>query len=126
MARVRGKGLVLITGCGHPTIEVILQMAKRLSDAPLHAVIGGLHLPVTGGRTRIAGIEIQAVMGTGKPPWQQLGDDEATRAIQALKAGGPKRLLLSAHDTCDHALARMARELDAEVEVLKAGATYKV
>lgn len=126
MAQVRGKGLVLITGCGHPTAEVILEMAKQLSNEPLYAVIGGLHLPVTGGRSRIAGIEIQAVMGTGKPPWQRLGDDEATDAIQALKAGRPKRVLLSAHDTCDHALARMDRELEAEVEVLKAGANYRV
>ena len=34
VARLKDKGLVVITGCGHPTIETILQMVKQLSDEP--------------------------------------------------------------------------------------------
>jgi 7,8-dihydropterin-6-yl-methyl-4-(beta-D-ribofuranosyl)aminobenzene 5'-phosphate synthase len=68
VARVKDKGLVVFSGCGHPTIEVILEMASRLSDAPLYAVGGGLHFPVTGGRGNRAGIQFQTMIGTGKPP----------------------------------------------------------
>jgi 7,8-dihydropterin-6-yl-methyl-4-(beta-D-ribofuranosyl)aminobenzene 5'-phosphate synthase len=50
IARIKNKGLVVFTGCGHPTIEVILQMVKRFSNEPLYAVGGGLHFPITGGR----------------------------------------------------------------------------
>lgn len=34
-------------------------------------------------------------------------------------------MLLSTHDTGDYALGRMEEELEAETEVLKAGATYR-
>jgi len=55
LARIKGKGLVVFTGCGHPTIKVILEMVKRLSDEPLYAIGGGLHFPVTEGRGNRAG-----------------------------------------------------------------------
>lgn len=126
VARVEGKGLVVITGCGHPTIEVILEMVRRLSDEPLYAVGGGLHFPVTGGRGNRAGIQFQTLIGTGKPPWQRITGAELSRAIAAINAAGPQRVYLSAHDTCDHALDRMLTELRAETQVLEAGATYRL
>jgi 7,8-dihydropterin-6-yl-methyl-4-(beta-D-ribofuranosyl)aminobenzene 5'-phosphate synthase len=125
LARVKDKGLVVFTGCGHPTIEVILEMVRRLSNEPLYAVCGGLHFPVTGGRGNRAGIQFQMMIGTGKPAWQRITDEDLSRTIAAINGAGPKRVYLSGHDTCDHALGRMMRELDAETEVLKAGATYR-
>jgi len=42
---VAGKGLVVITGCGHAGVVNICRYAGRLTgDQPLHAVIGGFHL----------------------------------------------------------------------------------
>lgn len=39
------QGLVVLTGCGHAGIANILQFARQtLGEAPVHAVIGGLHL----------------------------------------------------------------------------------
>lgn len=125
LARVKDKGLVVFTGCGHPTIKVILEMVRRLSNEPLYAVGGGLHFPVTGGRGNRAGIQLQMMIGTGKPAWQRITDEDLSRTIAAINSAGPKRVYLSGHDTCDHALGRMMRELDAETEVLKAGATYR-
>jgi 7,8-dihydropterin-6-yl-methyl-4-(beta-D-ribofuranosyl)aminobenzene 5'-phosphate synthase len=125
VARVAGKGLVVVTGCGHPTVQVLLGMVRRLSDEPVYGIAGGLHFPVTGGRGGLPGVELQAIFGTGKPPWQRITDDDLSAAIAAINEAGVERVLLSAHDTCDHALERMARELDAEVEVIEAGATYR-
>ena len=116
---------MVFTGCGHPTIEVILEMVGRLSNEPLYAVGGGLHFPVTGGRGSRAAIQFQTVMGTGKPPWRRITDEDLSRTITAINEAGPKKVYLSAHDTCDHAPDRMTRELRAETEVLKAGATYR-
>jgi len=126
LARIEGKGLVVLTGCGHPTIEVVLQMVRCLSDEPLYAVGGGLHFPVTGGRGNRAGIQFQTLLGTGKPPWQRITDEELGRTIAVLNAAGPQRVYLSAHDTCDHALDRLLNELQAETQVLAAGATYRL
>ena len=126
VARIRGKGLVVITGCGHPTIEVILEMVRQLSDEPIYAIAGGIHFPVTKSRSQRRGIQVQMFFGTGKPPWQRISNNDLNRTIAHINEAGPKRVLLSAHDTCDHALARMADELDAETVVLKAGETYRL
>ena len=125
LARVKGKGLVVFTGCGHPTIEVVLKMVERLSNEPLYAVGGGLHFPITDGRGNRAGIKFQTIIGTGKPPWQRITDEDLSRTVTAINAAGPKKVYLSGHDTCDHALDRMKKELKAETKVLKAGATYR-
>lgn len=42
---VQGKGLVILTGCGHSGIINIIRYAKRLTGVTqLYAIIGGLHL----------------------------------------------------------------------------------
>jgi len=125
LARIKDKGLVVFTGCGHPTIEVVLKMVRRLSDEPLYALGGGLHFPITDGRGNRAGIKLQTLIGTGKPPWKRINDEDLDRTIIAINAAGPKKVYLSGHDTCDYALDRMKKELNAETRVLKAGETYR-
>jgi 7,8-dihydropterin-6-yl-methyl-4-(beta-D-ribofuranosyl)aminobenzene 5'-phosphate synthase len=45
VARVRGRGLVLLTGCGHSGIVNILRYVRRLTgEDRIHAVVGGFHL----------------------------------------------------------------------------------
>jgi 7,8-dihydropterin-6-yl-methyl-4-(beta-D-ribofuranosyl)aminobenzene 5'-phosphate synthase len=45
VANVRGKGLVVLTGCGHSGIVNILRYVRKLTGEPrIHAVIGGFHL----------------------------------------------------------------------------------
>ncbi|HUF34914.1 MAG TPA: MBL fold metallo-hydrolase [Gemmatimonadales bacterium] len=38
------QGVVVVVGCGHPTIEKIVQAAAETIGGPIHMVIGGLHL----------------------------------------------------------------------------------
>ncbi|RPI34599.1 MAG: MBL fold metallo-hydrolase [Chloroflexota bacterium] len=40
---VAGKGLVLITGCGHPTMEKLVAHAEAVFDTQVIGVVGGLH-----------------------------------------------------------------------------------
>jgi len=45
VARVRGRGLVVLTGCAHAGAINIVRDAQRLTAVPaLHALVGGLHL----------------------------------------------------------------------------------
>jgi 7,8-dihydropterin-6-yl-methyl-4-(beta-D-ribofuranosyl)aminobenzene 5'-phosphate synthase len=45
IVNVAGKGLVVITGCGHAGVVNISRYARRLTgDQPLYALIGGFHL----------------------------------------------------------------------------------
>ncbi len=46
IVNVKGKGLVVITGCGHAGIVNTAKYAKKLTGVKkLHALIGGFHLP---------------------------------------------------------------------------------
>jgi len=125
IAHLKDKGLVIFTGCGHPTIELIVQMVSRLSKEPIYIIGGGLHFPITGGRGNRPGIQFQTVIGTGKPVWQRITDDDLSSTITALNKFNPSKVFLSGHDSCDHSLTRMKHELKAETEVLKAGVTYR-
>ncbi len=45
VVHVRGRGLVVLTGCGHAGAINIVRHAQRLTAVPvLHALVGGLHL----------------------------------------------------------------------------------
>jgi 7,8-dihydropterin-6-yl-methyl-4-(beta-D-ribofuranosyl)aminobenzene 5'-phosphate synthase len=45
VANVRGRGLVVLTGCGHSGIVNILRYVQKLTgESAFHAVIGGFHL----------------------------------------------------------------------------------
>ncbi|MBU2510043.1 MBL fold metallo-hydrolase [bacterium] len=125
VGRIKNKGLVIFTGCGHPTIEVILEMVSRLSDEPVYAIGGGLHFPITKGRGNRLGIQFQMIIGTGYPPWRRLNTDDLDRTIQAVNGVAPQQVFLSAHDTCDWSLERMQNKLTAETRVLKAGESYR-
>jgi len=45
IVHLRGRGLIIVTGCGHAGAINIVRHAQRLTAVPkLHALIGGLHL----------------------------------------------------------------------------------
>jgi 7,8-dihydropterin-6-yl-methyl-4-(beta-D-ribofuranosyl)aminobenzene 5'-phosphate synthase len=45
VVHIRGKGLLVVTGCGHAGAVNIVRYAQRLTGVPrLHALVGGLHL----------------------------------------------------------------------------------
>nr|WP_320189976.1 MBL fold metallo-hydrolase [uncultured Desulfobacter sp.] len=124
VARLKGKGLIVITGCGHPTIETIVQMAKRLSDDPIYAIGGGLHFPVTDSAIRKPGLKVQMIWGTGKPPWQKISEQDLARTIENLNIINPKQIFLSPHDTCDYALQKFKDSLHCQTHILESGETY--
>ncbi len=102
---VEGKGMVLIVGCGHPTLQRILARKDMLFDEPLYGLVGGLHFPVTGSRSQRYGIPAQQLFGTGLWPWQRITKSDVHRAITSLYRHDPKVVALSPHDSCDWSLA---------------------
>ena len=98
---VEDKGIVLIIGCGHQTIERIIERTQALFDEPIYAIIGGLHYPVNGGRIMIGPINIQRIVGSDKPPWVSIQESDVQNAISAIKSVSPKIVALSPHDSSD-------------------------
>ena len=102
VVNVRGRGLVLVTGCGHPEIERTLAAAERIVDAPVYAVVGGLHLPVHALGTALVP---QAVLGSPKWPWQPIGEADARAVISSIRERGPGLVALSGHDSTPWTIA---------------------
>ncbi len=101
LVNVKGKGMVMIVGCGHPSLSHLIGRATDLIDAPLYGVVGGLHFPVTGSRV---GKGRQNVIGSGKPPWRRITRRDAAQAVAVLDRHDPGLIALSAHDSCDWTL----------------------
>ena len=96
VVNVRGFGLVLVSGCGHPRIERMLAATERVLDVPVRAVVGGLHLPVHPLGTPLL---IQGTLGNPNWPWKPLGEADVAAAIEEITARGPRFVALSSHDS---------------------------
>ena len=95
---VQGKGLVLVVGCGHQTLERVVARTEALFDVPIYGVVGGLHFPVTRSRMPWG---MQRVIGTGRLPWDQLRKSDVEATVAFLQGRAPSLVGISAHDSCD-------------------------
>ncbi len=91
---VEGKGIVLVIGCGHPSLNRIVLRAQALFDQPVYGVIGGLHFPVTA-------LPRQRFLGTDHWPWDPPNKKDVDACIDFLLQHHPKVVALSPHDSCD-------------------------
>lgn len=123
---VKGKGLVIIVGCGHPTIERIIKRVKMISSEPIYAVIGGLHFPVNGGRMMLGPIDIQRLAGSDAPPWRGLGEKDVLSAVEPLKKEKLSMVALSPHDSSDWSLARFRESFGKAYQDLKVGKEIRI
>ena len=118
---VEGKGIVLITGCGHPTIQRIVERAEMLFDEPIYGVVGGFHYPVTASRAVTFGLPMQRILGTGKWPWDPINREDVEAAIAYLQRRRLQLAALSAHDSCDWSLDAFRTALGGAYQDLFAG-----
>lgn len=123
---VKGKGIVLIIGCGHQSIERIIERTKMLFDEPIYAVIGGLHLPVHGGRPIMGFINIQHIVGADRPPWNGVNEDDVRNAINVIKKENPEIVSLSPHDSSDWSLQEFDNIFGNKYTALQAGKEIKI
>ena len=111
---VAGKGMVIIVGCGHQGVQRIIERAEALFEEPLYGVVGGLHLPVTSSA-------MQRFVGTGRPPWQLLTEDDVAETIDYLRDKGVKRIALSPHDSCDWTVSAFEDAWGPDFQVVTVG-----
>jgi 7,8-dihydropterin-6-yl-methyl-4-(beta-D-ribofuranosyl)aminobenzene 5'-phosphate synthase len=102
---VKGKGIVLIVGCGHQTAEAIIDRAQLLFDEPIYGIIGGLHFPVPAGRVMAGPLNIQNMFGNDRAPWKPINEEETMHGVEAIRKIKPRLVSLSPHDSSDRSLA---------------------
>jgi len=118
---LKGKGLVLIIGCGHQTVQRIIERAKEIFNLPIYAVIGGLHLPVSDGRVKIGPLNLQNIVGSDRVPWKGINQKDITEAIEAIEKEKPALVSLSPHDSSDLALDQFKAAFGEKYRDLKVG-----
>lgn len=124
--KLKDKGKVIITGCGHPDLNSLKQISERIVPGDVYALVGGLHLPIGQGRMKKAGIDLQRIIGTGMPPWHKPGKRDLDRTISLINDISPQRVLLSPHDTSDYALDTLQENLKAKTDILQSGSTFSL
>lgn len=107
---VEGKGVVIVIGCGHPTVERIIDRVEALFDAPIYGLVGGLHYPVTSSRWMMGPLPLQRIVGTGKWPVYPINREDVRAGMTSIRDRHPKLVALSAHDSCDWSLSAFRRE----------------
>jgi 7,8-dihydropterin-6-yl-methyl-4-(beta-D-ribofuranosyl)aminobenzene 5'-phosphate synthase len=97
---VARQGLVMITGCGHPTLERLVSSTEVLYGEPVIGVVGGLH-------------------------YEQLSTDEVQSDIQFLKTRRPKLIALSPHDSSLEALEAFQSAFSEAYQSIRVGETIQ-
>jgi 7,8-dihydropterin-6-yl-methyl-4-(beta-D-ribofuranosyl)aminobenzene 5'-phosphate synthase len=105
VVNVRGFGLVLLTGCGHPQIERILGVTEQALDVPL--------VP-------------QAVLGSPKWPWQLIGERDVEHVLDEIDARGPRVVALSSHDSTPWTYGAFADRFGDRYRTLRAGEELRI
>jgi 7,8-dihydropterin-6-yl-methyl-4-(beta-D-ribofuranosyl)aminobenzene 5'-phosphate synthase len=118
---VEGKGIVLITGCGHSTIQRIVERAEMLFDEPIYGIVGGLHYPVTTPRGGGFRLPIQRLIGTGKWPWDPINREDVEAGIACLQQRHPQLVALSPHDSCAWSIQAFRRAFERAYRDLQVG-----
>lgn len=115
---VEGKGIVLISGCGHQTLPKIIERAEILFDEPIYGLIGGLHYPVTDSWGEI---KRRFYVGTGKVPWEPITMEEVQNNIEFLRKRNPGVVGLSSHDSCDGSVEAFRSSFPGIYKYIKVG-----
>lgn len=123
VVNVRGFGLVVLTGCGHPPIERILGVIEQVLDVPVRAVVGGLHLPVHAWGTSLVP---QAVLGNPHWPWQPISERDAEHVIAEIRARGPRVVALSGHDSTPWTLDTFHRTFGDGYRTMRVGEELRI
>ena len=123
---VAKKGLIIIIGCGHPGLGVILDRAKKLFHEPIYGIIGGFHLPVNGGRMNFGPLNLQNIVGSDRMPWHCLNKKDVFKTIKIIRQESPDFVALSPHDSSDWAIEQFSMEFGSRYCSIEVGKIMEI
>ncbi|MGE5605336.1 MAG: hypothetical protein ACM3YE_06560, partial [Bacteroidota bacterium] len=117
MVNVKGKGLVVIIGCGHPQIETIIKTAEALTGTPVYAVAGGAHLYFTDVQDKFW----RNLFGSSKPFCRSLTKQEVIATANFVQNSGVRKVYLSPHDSDEATQKIFAKAYGKNYETIQIG-----
>ena len=126
VVNVRGKGLVLIVGCGHQTLAKLLQRVDEAFEEPLFGIVGDLHYPVPNGRIHTFGIDLQRRFASGDGPTSPIAWDQVVADVSSLESRKLGLVAIGGHDTSDEVIEEFGRRFGARFHRAEVGAPIRV
>ena len=120
VVNVAGKGLVVITGCGHQGMAKLLSRVESISPETIYAMVGGLHMPITSPRRK--GLSLRRLL----PWWDRPSRKDLAQTIAEIKAREPKLIAPSPHDSCEFALASFREAFGQAYRILEVGSSITI
>lgn len=120
---LKGRGLVLVVGCGHQTLPKLLERVRESFDEPIYAIVGDLHLPVPKGRLRMLGLDVQRYLASGDGPIDPLSEADIDDFV-AWAEKSEVKLILGGHDTSDAVLERVGQNARIEASIATVGQPF--
>ena len=111
MFNVKDKGVIIVTGCGHQTVEKIVQRYDKLLNTPMYGILGGLHLLVLDKGSFI----------TGLLPWEPFTLEGVNKKIELIKNRNVKLVGISTHDSSPQTIEAFKIAFPKEYRDLKVG-----
>ena len=105
------KGIIIVTGCGHQTVEKLLQRYDKLLDTPMYGILGGLHLLVQDKYSFISGLL----------PWEPFTMLDVNKKIELIKNRNIKLIGISTHDSSPKTIEAFKAAFQKEYKDLRVG-----
>lgn len=121
LVNLRDKGLVVISGCGHPQIAEMVKTAKQITELPVYAVVGGTHLYYTNSNAGLGG----RIFGGNTLYCRNLKQQEVINIIDEIRDLGVEKAYISTHDSDQPTLDILAEKFGDGFETLKVGRSIR-
>ena len=118
---LRGRGVLLVLGCGHQTLAKVIERARRVFEEPIYGVIGGLHYPVPEGRGTLFGVDVQYRLSSGSGPFNPIRQADVEADIERLRQLDLGIVGVGGHDSSDEVIARFAEVFDERYRHVRVG-----
>lgn len=126
IVNVKGKGLVIFSGCGHQTLSKIISRTKESFATPIYGIIGDLHYPIPDGRMSFMGLNLQRVFASGNGPLDQITEEDLNSDIELLKKENIQLFALGGHDSSDAVISRMEKIFGEKYKRVMIGSAIEV
>lgn len=121
VVNLKGKGLVIVVGCGHQSVLSILKRTENIvnKQIPIYAFIGGIHLPIPEfpNAKEWMGIPFYKFTGTRRPIWEPWTKSDVQDAIKSLKTRGVSIISISTHDSSDQSIETFRSKFENYVDL---------
>ena len=122
LVNLRDKGLVLISGCGHPQIIKMVEAAQKITGERVYAVVGGFHLYYT----KPNGGTLPVIFGSNRLFARKPDKKDVEETILELRSLGVQKVHLSPHDADEPTMEMFHEHFGADYGRVAIGQTIEL